>query len=135
MLAATDEPVASPRVVDSAADIGRSGWQRLWHPAFKDGRAGPVDLGSVDRVADRFAITGSDEMGAVAWWSDDGIEWVRSPASRATERGVGRAVAGRPGAYVMVGWEFSSKGQRARTWHSVDGRAWKGRVPDLLEKR
>jgi hypothetical protein len=125
MLTATDDPIAAPRVVDSADDIGRSGWQRLWHPAFEAGRAGPVDLGSVDRVADRFAITGSDEMGAVAWWSDDGIEWVRSPSSRATERGVGQAVAGRPGAYVMVGWEFSPKGRRARTWHSVDGLAWK----------
>ena len=108
----------------SAADDDVSQrWRRLWHPAFQPSLGGRIELHDVRRLGDRFAITGGDEHGAVVWWSEDGVEWTRSPRSEATQHGYGSLIDGEPGAYVMIGGQWTP-GLGVRIWYSADGLRW-----------
>ena len=119
------QPLPSPAIAaeSDTTDTPTVEWQRLWHPAFKPRMGAGTSLHNVQRVGDRFAIVGSDDRGAVVWWSEDGTDWRRTRRTDATERGVGVSIAGEPGGYVMVGHQWTPT-PRGRIWHSVDGRKW-----------
>ena len=106
----------------SASDdqVGRD-WRRLWHPAFEPALGARVEMHGLRWLGDRFAITGGDDHGAVVWWSQDGIEWTRSPQSESTKRGRGTSIDGEPGSYVMIGGQGPDDG---RLWLSDDGARW-----------
>jgi len=111
---------------------GHAAWQRLWHPAFSPRIGGGIEMLGVRRLGDTFAITGGDDRGAVVWWSEDGVEWTRSPRSETTDHGYGLSIDGGPGAYVMIGGQWTPW-PRARIWHSADGLHWE-RVDRKLPK-
>jgi hypothetical protein len=114
---AASAPPASAQAYDAAP------WAKLWHPAFMPRLGADTNMANVQRVGDRFAIAGGDDRGAVVWWSDDGVEWERTPSRPATDHGVGVSIAGAPGAYVLGGYQWSPT-PRGRIWHSADGLEW-----------
>ncbi len=81
----------------------------------------------VHQVGEAFAITGTDDQGADAWWSDDGAEWARSAPSEDIDeplaeasgrvRRVGTVPLGE-GVIVLGGYEATML-----TWSRDDGLA------------
>ena len=98
-------------------------WQKLWHPTFRATLGARIGMEDVQRVGDRFAVVGTDERGAVVWWSDDGIEWTRTRRSTATDHGVATSIAAGPQGYVLGGQQWTPR-PRGRIWHSTDGLRW-----------
>ena len=118
--------VALPPALAAPADSESgqtAGWAKLWHRSFKPRMGAHTTFEGVQRVGDRFAIVGGDDRGAVVWWSDDGLEWKRTPSTDATDHGVGVSIAGGPDGYVMAGYQRSPT-PRGRIWRSADGREW-----------
>jgi hypothetical protein len=110
-----------PPVSAESDDV--AGWTKLWHPAFRPRLGAGTSQENVQWLGDRFAIVGGDDRGAVVWWSDDGLEWERTPSRAATEHGVGVSIAGGPEGYVLGGYQWSPT-PRGRLWQSTDGREW-----------
>lgn len=105
----------------SVIDALRAPRRPLWHPAFQPTR-GSVGTTGVARIGDAFVVIGYDDQGAVVWWSDDALEWQRSPASPEMEGAMAVAIAGTPGELVMTGVLHATL--EPVIWRSRDGFAW-----------
>jgi hypothetical protein len=121
-------PLLLPRVTAAADDV--LAWQKLWQPAFKPALGARIEMDDVQRVGERFAIVGADERGAVVWWSDDGIEWTRSPSAPATDHGVATSIVAGPDGYVLGGRQWTPR-PRGRIWYSADGQHWQPSITKL----
>lgn len=117
-----EQAVASPPV--GAVSDDPPAWQKLWHPAFRPALGSGIDMENARWLGDRFAIVGGDHLGAVVWWSEDGIEWTRSRPSAATTRGSATSIAGDENGYVMIGYQRVPR-SRGRIWYSRDGLEWR----------
>jgi hypothetical protein len=121
-LTAVAAGATSPPPVEARQD-GAGAWHKLWDPTFRPAPGTRTGMEAVRWLGDRYAILGTDGRGAVVWWSDDGLEWIRTPPSDATDRGIPAAIAAGPDGYVMVGSQRTPT-PRGRIWHSADGIEW-----------
>ena len=120
----------APASITAASDDPPA-WQKLWHPKFRPMPGSGTVMEGARWLGDRFAIVGGDHQGAVAWWSEDGIEWTRSRPSAATSRGAATSIAGAENGYVMIGYQFVPR-ERGRIWYSADGLDWREPETELV---
>lgn len=104
---------------------GGATWQSVTSPTFADGRMLAAVAGSLGVVA---VGETTDQAGAMAWTSTDGLSWSLAPVQPALSNGgfqmVMTAVAWDGAGFDAAGWKSDAGNGSAVVWRSKDGRDW-----------